>query len=192
MFDPTVYENLKVVLEGAVYDLDLAGSIRITEREDLVNLATMSRTYRLVFELAERVTGQGNSHPAEEPAPAATIAAEVTLATELADLASEILELEDRTPGCSLDVTFRMRLADGGTVESACARIEETIRRVWGGRFAIRQTLISEYGSPEPPENRIRILFGRRFGEEVAEDFSRIVDHTVLSLEELARLHIHP
>ena len=32
MFDPTIYDNIKVVLEGAVYDLDLEGKIIITTK----------------------------------------------------------------------------------------------------------------------------------------------------------------
>ena len=32
MFDPTIYENLKVVFEGAVYDLDLDGHLTVGDR----------------------------------------------------------------------------------------------------------------------------------------------------------------
>ena len=39
MFDPTAYDNLKVILEGAVYDLDLSGELKIIERNDIVDLA---------------------------------------------------------------------------------------------------------------------------------------------------------
>lgn len=182
MFDPTVYENLKVVLEGAVYDLDLAGTIRVTSRMDRMDLAAMSRTYKVGFRLA-------SGDDAEDANIASVPSTEMVLSTELADLASEILELPGVTPGCSLDVRFTMELPHGAAAESVCPMIEAALRKVWGGRFAIRQILSWEYG-PEPAilRNRIHILFGRRFGEEVAEDFSRIVDHTVFSLEELSRL----
>ncbi|NCU17249.1 hypothetical protein [Pallidibacillus pasinlerensis] len=49
MFDPTAYENIKVVFEGIVYDYDLNGDIAIIERNDLINLADMSRIYNLTF-----------------------------------------------------------------------------------------------------------------------------------------------
>lgn len=49
MFDPTAYENIKVVFEGLVYDHDLDGNIKIIERNDIVNLADLSRTYNLTF-----------------------------------------------------------------------------------------------------------------------------------------------
>ncbi|GAA3327145.1 hypothetical protein GCM10020331_065930 [Ectobacillus funiculus] len=53
MFDPTVFENLKVVAEGAVYDLDLAGAILVTNRRDVIDLASMSRTYSIAFMLRD-------------------------------------------------------------------------------------------------------------------------------------------
>jgi hypothetical protein len=49
LFDPTAYENLKVVFEGIVYDYDLNEEITIIERNDYINLADMSRTYNLSF-----------------------------------------------------------------------------------------------------------------------------------------------
>ncbi|WAA13271.1 hypothetical protein [Fervidibacillus halotolerans] len=49
MFDPTAYENLKVVIEGLMYEYDLNGEITILERNDLVNLADMSRSFEIQF-----------------------------------------------------------------------------------------------------------------------------------------------
>lgn len=49
LFDPTAYENVKVVFEGIVYDFDLNGDIAIIERNDYINLADMSRQYTLSF-----------------------------------------------------------------------------------------------------------------------------------------------
>ncbi len=34
MFDPTAFDNLKVIVEGAVYDFDLHGDILVTDRKD--------------------------------------------------------------------------------------------------------------------------------------------------------------
>lgn len=49
MFDPTAYENIKVVFEGLIYDQDLEGNIIIIERNDIVNLADLSRAYNITF-----------------------------------------------------------------------------------------------------------------------------------------------
>lgn len=189
MFDPTVYENLKVVLEGAVYDRDLDGSVLVTGREDWVNLAVMARSYRIAFQLADRAADASGSAEASQGGADRPVEAELVLSTELADLASEILELDTETPGCSLVVSFRMKLQAGQPVEPVCQDILASMRRLWGGRFGVQQTLSFEYGEePAAMTNRIRLLFGRRFGEEVAEDFAQILDHTVLALRELERI----
>jgi len=49
MFDPTAFDNMKVVLEGSLYDLDISGEIRVVNREDLVNLARMEREFSITF-----------------------------------------------------------------------------------------------------------------------------------------------
>ena len=57
MFDPTAFDNMKVVIEGALYDLDLAGKIVIIDRNDIMNIAKMSRRFDVSFTLPEaRVT----------------------------------------------------------------------------------------------------------------------------------------
>lgn len=49
MFDPTAYENLKVILEGQMYDFDFNEAIKIAKRDDFVNLANLSRNFRISF-----------------------------------------------------------------------------------------------------------------------------------------------
>ncbi|WAA11076.1 hypothetical protein [Fervidibacillus albus] len=51
MFDPTAYENIKVVTEGLLYDYDLNGQMTVLERNDMVNLADLSRTFEMMFVL---------------------------------------------------------------------------------------------------------------------------------------------
>jgi hypothetical protein len=190
MFDPTVYENLKVVLEGSVYDLDLAGSIQITARQDLVDLAIMSRTYRLVYQLRnDPGEGEPGSRTDQQP----FIEAEIVLSTAISDLAGEILELDSANPGCSIDISFHMPLAAEADPTIICPAVESVLRKVWGERFQVRQTLSQEYGvEPANRTNRISLDFSRRFGEEVVEDIPNILDHTVLTLSELTELTTRP
>lgn len=51
MFDPTAFDNLKVVFEGAVYDLDLSGDIQILDRKDLFDFAHYDRCYQIRYSL---------------------------------------------------------------------------------------------------------------------------------------------
>ncbi len=53
MFDPTAFDNLKVVLEGAVYDLDLSGEINIINRKDLFDFANYERNYQIHYRLPQ-------------------------------------------------------------------------------------------------------------------------------------------
>lgn len=94
MFDPTIYDNIKVVLEGAVYDLDLDGKILITRREDLVDLSSMSRTYAIEF-----------ARKMDKPSKA-----EINLHVHLSDLAAEILENPTAKPGCTLTIKLLRKL----------------------------------------------------------------------------------
>ncbi|MEX2104774.1 MAG: hypothetical protein WD907_05525, partial [Bacilli bacterium] len=101
MFDPTIYENLKVVIEGAVYDQDLNGVIHVSAREDLVDLASLSRRYSISFHQKETST--------EYP-----IIATIQLSAHILDLSSEILETADpdKELGCALNVLFRSPIDD--------------------------------------------------------------------------------
>ncbi|MCV9888442.1 hypothetical protein [Metabacillus halosaccharovorans] len=48
MFDPTVFDNLKVVIEGYIYDMDIDEQISVTDRSDIIDLAKMSRQYSIL------------------------------------------------------------------------------------------------------------------------------------------------
>ncbi|PQP87056.1 hypothetical protein CPT76_26000, partial [Paenibacillus sp. AR247] len=77
MFDPSIFDNLKVAVENLVYDLDnLDGVVRVTGRDDRMEMSVMSR------EFAIRFVRSGNE----------AVTAEIGLAASLADLAAELLE----------------------------------------------------------------------------------------------------
>ncbi|WP_010171964.1 hypothetical protein [Bacillus coahuilensis] len=78
MFDPTAFDNLKVVLEGAIYEEDLLGRIQVVNRQDLIDLASLNRTYRIeVLYASIRLT--------------------ITLSSSLELLSNEILEVNGPT-----------------------------------------------------------------------------------------------
>ncbi|WCN37389.1 hypothetical protein [Aneurinibacillus uraniidurans] len=173
MFDPTIYENMKVALEGAVYDLDLAGAILVTARKDRVDLATMSREYQIEFQ--DRET-KGSENPA----------ARMTLLASASDLAGEILELVPiERLGCLLRVSFALYVDS----PAKCEDIRNVLVGVWGNRPEIRQSLSFVYDPAEGPiryENTVTLDFGRKINEDNVEDLVSIVDHTVLSLQRLS------
>lgn len=113
MFDPTIFENLKVGIENAVYDLDnLDEIIRVTDRKDLLDMATLSRSFSLRFELATP----------------STTSAEICLETGLRDLAAEILEIPEGQPACELKLRFHINIADASI---ACPAIAQIMKEIW-------------------------------------------------------------
>lgn len=94
MFDPSVFENLKVVVEGAFYDMDLEGELAIIDRHDYVDLAYMSR----IFEISTRLDAS------KEKAMECTL----SLSAGLQAFSSEkISSITKREPGCDLKIKFR-------------------------------------------------------------------------------------
>lgn len=177
MFDPTIFENIKVALESAVYDLDFAGDILVTSRSDRVELAAMSREYAIGFRDRRQEEG-------------AAITTRLVLSAGTADLAGEILEIPEtveRKFGCTLRVVFAMNMDD----MARCVEIKEILDTIWSYRPRITQELSFVYqacseGSPIVYRNTVTLDFGRKINEDNIDDLFNIVEHTVLSLRRLA------
>ncbi|HEX7056428.1 MAG TPA: hypothetical protein VF260_04425 [Bacilli bacterium] len=159
MFDPTVFDNLKVVLEGAVYDLDLAGSIVVTSRSDMLDSAVMARNYAIQFAASAD----------------AKVRAEIQLFADMADLAAEMLAIADTEPGCRLTVRFLAEIQD---VEADCRRIEEGLNAIWQERPTIKQTVSFTYNPTGKRVyfNTIELDFARKIDERQIADIASLVD----------------
>jgi hypothetical protein len=168
MFDPTIFENIKVVMEGAVYDLDLQDRLEVTGRTDRVELSTMSRVYALRIKL-----------PKTEK-----VSAVISLKADTEDLAGEILQLDHVSPGCALEINFHMPIVH---ISEECREIETKLMNIWGHDQRIVQTLSFEYcDQPDVYRNLISLPFIQKIGEEHIEDIPRLLDHVLLSLEQLS------
>ncbi|GLX68766.1 hypothetical protein [Paenibacillus glycanilyticus] len=179
LFDPTIYDNLKVALENQLYDLDnLDERIRIVNRVDRLDMAVMSRDFSLRFILA------GGDR-------AKRVAAEIRLDTSLRDLATELLELQDgEPPGCGLRLIFHLTVADA---ELECPRIEAAVREHWGAELLLTQTLCFVYGGERESsngryKNTVELRFNRRIDEEQMNDLPELIEHMLLTLETLEEL----
>ncbi|AHM65380.1 hypothetical protein LK13_21180 [Paenibacillus polymyxa] len=171
MFDPTVFDNLKVAMENAVYDLDnLDSRINITQRIDRLEMSVMSREFGVQFSLREQ--------------PGVT--AELQLKMDLNNLAAEILEMEDQTPGCSLLLYFDMKIRE---IETQCSRIENILTDIWKPELRPAQTLSQIYGEKTSTyQNRIELRFSRQINEDQMEDISELLEHVLLTLMELNKV----
>jgi hypothetical protein len=173
MFDPTVFENLKVAFENRLYDLDtLDRKIDITNRIDRLDMAVMSREFTLQFKLAER--------------PEAS--AEIQLTASLKELAAEILELKGEEPACTLRLRFHMQVRN---MDEQCREVEQIMQRIWEPELAPTQTISYLFGAEEPIyTNVIELNFNRKISEEQMDDIRDLVKHMLQTLKKLGELAI--
>jgi len=192
LFDPTIFDNLKVSLEGALYDLDREGALSVIGREDLVDLASMGRTFRMRFRRPEGVC-----------------AGEVTLRSELDDFAGELrtLRIADAAsaPGAHLQLMFELPESKLEVVSAAHAAIADdwseaaeialelaTIiipdvreggeRRTDepAGKFGIAQGSLSERQFA-----KIVLSFRGKIDEADIEEIPMMLEQAVISLEQI-------
>lgn len=168
MFDPTVFDNLKVAFENQLYDLDnLDKEIAIVSRHDRMEMATMSREFRLGFTLLEN----------------AEVTAEICLEASLRDLADEILEEPEKNPGCTLRLFFYMTVEEP---DIECPVIESILTRIWTPPSRPEQTLQYTYDRKQKHyQNKVEIRFDRKINENQMEDLPNMIDHILDSLEAL-------
>ena len=167
MFDPTIYDNLRVVLEGALYDLDEQGRLAVTGREDLVDLATMSRTFRMAVEQPE-----GASR------------AIVELSSGLLDFAGELrqLRLANEVPGCTLDLVFLLPVL----LADLWQTLDQTLQDVWGETADIIHERVSVLGAGDVGGHyRIIMRFRGKIDEDNMDDIEPLLEHVVSTLEHL-------
>lgn len=166
LFDPTIYENIKVVIEGAIYDLDLAKKVTIINRIDRIELSTMSRYYAIQFELLNQPK----------------ISSELCLTAHISDFASEILEQVDHGRGCNLEIRFHTTIDD---LVAECNTIHIQLQNIWGNEHEIEQEISFQFNEHEAPKyhNEITLHFQQKMNENHIDDMPRLIDHILQSLE---------
>jgi len=177
MFDPTIFENIKIVLEGEIYDLDLSRKITVINRKDLVDLASMSRTFIMAFQLVDDI---------------GTKYVEMELIAKSEDLSKEILEIDDdeNKPGCEIKLHLYTEV---NSPSDQCAKIEKTIGELWDYRPVIVQKLSYQFRNETNSNteqnirynNHLTLHFERKIDEGNIGDIHELLDLTVRSLEAL-------
>ena len=162
MYDPTVFENLKVAFENQVYDLDtIEREIRIINRIDQMDFAVLARKFAIQFTLFNQ----------EE------VSAEVILEASLQDLANEILEAPGQNPGCTLTVRFHKHVQ---REMEQCREIEEALNDIWENEVLVIQTLSFLYGEEHTGfSNMIEVKFKTKIDEENMREIPDFL-HSVL------------
>lgn len=176
MFDPTAFENIKVVIEGDIYDRDLSGEVIVIDRNDWINAAKLSRKYEISF------TKKGY-----EPG---LLSATMTIEAGLENLAAELLESEDakQLAGCAVGISFTLMHQNELDVFK---EVHKLLTEIWGGDRAIRQTAMMEpLENKSHIQNHVKVTFNRLVYEEQIDDLSEMVHYMIMSLEKLKKLSI--
>lgn len=170
MFDPTAFDNMKVVLEGALYDLDIIGEISIVDRNDLVNLAKLSRSYEVTFT-------QEKNKP---------IQCTIKLEAGLANLAAELhpSNVDEKLAGAHLSVIFTIQHEIREGIHNI---IEEELRQIWGEKRSFTQKVsLNPLELSNQVTNQITINFNRLILEDQMDDLTSMVDYMVATIEKLS------
>jgi hypothetical protein len=171
MFDPTAFENIKVVIEGAVYERDLDGEILVTDRNDIMNLAKLERKFEIAFVDA--------NHQSKK------IAAILILEAGLENLAAELLPatLSEKKSGCQLMVKYICKHQNDMAIFN---KIQNILAGIWGNSRTIEQQVnFNPFDKTEKVTNEIIIHFNRLIFEDNIDDLTDMVDFMIKSLREL-------
>ncbi|MCQ6277836.1 hypothetical protein [Bacillus sp. EB600] len=168
MFDPTAFENMKVVLEGAVYDLDLNGEIIVIDRNEFINTAKLSRKYELSFKL-------------QNPSP---ITASIILESKLENLAAELLpvSLSEKRAGCSIRLFFSFKHQEN-IIDYE--KIEKVLIEIWGTDRKISQTVLFSPLQKKSIKSVATIEFGRLVHEDQIDDLTSMIDFIITTCDRL-------
>ncbi|WP_071394459.1 hypothetical protein [Bacillus tuaregi] len=169
MFDPTAFENMRVVMEGCFYDKDLNGEILITDRNDYMNSAKLSRTYNLSFQLAK-------------PNPVGTC--RFCLKADLTNLSAELLPAKhlDMYSGCKVTIEF---MFESGFEKEGLERIANILKEVWGERTIKLTCSYEPLMFKQIANYHALISFDRILTEEQIDDLVVMTDYMLLTLEKL-------
>jgi hypothetical protein len=166
MFDPTVFDNLKVIVEGYIYDLDLENEISVTDRSDNIDLATMSRSYTITF---------ANKYKKN---PTATIGMEMRQQQLVGELMHSI-----ENPGCHINVALEEQLQ----TQEYDELLLKKLKKIWEGH-SIKLFLTKEITSSlKVYHHRYQVDFQICYGENDIEELLHIVEHSISLLHMMSK-----
>jgi hypothetical protein len=174
MFDPTIFDNWKVVVEGAMYDLDREGEAEVIAREDLMDLAGLSRSFRIGVRL-----------------PGGSCRAELRLASGLLDFAGEryavrLTHLEP--PGIRLELRLMLpgaRIRDAAALHAALAATWQPEAEVYH-RVRIEVDPHAPHAAAAATEGstyEIAILFHEKWDEDRIGEIDALQEKLLASLK---------
>ncbi|WP_338470019.1 hypothetical protein R4Z10_14535 [Niallia sp. XMNu-256] len=173
MFDPTAFENIRVVLEGIFYDKDLAGELIIIDRNDTINTAKLSRIYDVSFQLQP-------SEIINEP----KITCKITIEAKLQNLSAELLP-SLRTKNEAGCIFFSEFIFEHEKDEFFLKQIESILKETWK-KVKIKQTVVYEpFKRGKKMEHHGFLEFNQLLTEDHMNDLPDIAQQIVETLMQM-------
>lgn len=175
MYDPTIFDNLKVVVEGGLYDLERDNRLIIRDRQDRIDLACMGRTFRMAFRL-----------PQDE-----NLVTELELASELTDFAAELARMrivEPSSPGCQITIRYRFDPWTGNAAD-AISRITRLLQESWSEDLDIQHTVETTYRQTAHQTRlttSVRLL--RKIDERHIDGLEAMLEYVIVTAERLKQI----
>ncbi len=163
MFDPTAFDNLKVVFEGAVYDLDLTGEIQILNRKDLFDFAHYERCYQIHYSLPYKKS----------------MSIEFHLKTDMGHfLAERKMLTEKNTAGADILIVYKG--------DEKLNQNRMTLEETWGKDKQWEWKEVTSSINPTAYEGIV--TFNRVITEEMVDDVLQMISFSVETLQQLDRI----
>jgi hypothetical protein len=154
---------MKVVLDGAAYDLDMSGEAVIKGRKDLVDLASMSRTFIIRIALTHF----------------SNVSAEIRVDSTLEHLAAELLPPAGHLDqGAYVTIEFSWRV-----LQNQVSLYSPVIKQLWGPDRMYEE--IEMVSSQDGAKSAIIVSFNRLFTEAMMDDLLDVLHHVVKTLQKL-------
>lgn len=173
MFDPTAYENMRVVLEGIFYDKDLSGEILVIDRNDIVNTAKLSRTYNISFRLST--------------APS-RVTCRIELMAGIENLTAELLPsiFSNKMAGCIVTIEF---LFEHEEDQSLLMEVKQILKQIWGEKRKVKLTVSREpLRSVQKAQHLAQISFDRIIREDQIDDLTEMTEYVMTTLCKLEQV----
>ncbi|OIK15437.1 hypothetical protein BIV60_09815 [Bacillus sp. MUM 116] len=174
MFDPTAFDNMKVVIEGAIYDLDLGGEIVITDRNDIINMAKMSRIFEISFKMTETIKKSAS--------------VKISLESSMINLAAELIPgmKAEKMAGSSLKLEF---FFESVVNQVDYDKIEKLFSDIWGPSRKISQRVqLDPLYKESEALHTITVEFDRIIQEAQLDDLIDMIEYIITSVKRLELL----
>ncbi|MGG2028104.1 hypothetical protein AB1282_20605 [Gottfriedia sp. S16(2024)] len=165
MFDPTAFDNMKVVIEGLIYDKDLDGEYEIIDRNDFVNLSKMDRLFSIKFRKLNKSTK--------------TTSCTFSMNTTASDLYNELINGNTEV-GCYIELEFSFpKQLEIEIIQRSLLLFQNKTTEQFTPFYNIKQSILDK----NIIESSVNIKFQNKMTEDDFDLIEELVHNTEIMLQ---------